>query len=178
MIDIKTLRDDAQKAKELWQRREINVSAEVDRILALDAQRRDMIASVETDKAEQNKVSKQIPQMKKAGEDTTAILATMNELKEKIRVAEVTLREVEDEYNALMDALPNLPDDDLAAGGKENNEAIRYFGDEKKFDFAPQHHVDLCTKLGLIDYERGTKLAGSGFWIYSEIGRASCRERV
>ena len=170
MIDIKVIRDDPAAVKARYLRREADVATEVDRILELDAQRRETIAAVESDKAEQNKASKQIPQMKKAGEDTTAVLETMNTLKEKIRLAEVGLKEIEDEYTALMLALPNLPDEDLAAGGKEANEPVRFFGEIKTFDFEPQHHVDLCTKLGLIDYERGTKLAGSGFWIYKGLG--------
>ena len=66
--------------------------------------------------------------------------------------------------------LPNLPDVDLKEGGKENNEPLRYFGEPHKFDFEPKNHVDLCTDLGLIDYERGTKLSGSGFWIYRGMG--------
>jgi seryl-tRNA synthetase len=66
--------------------------------------------------------------------------------------------------------LPNLPDRDLKSGGKENNEPLRYFGEPHKFDFEPKNHVDLCTDLGLIDYERGTKLSGSGFWIYRGMG--------
>ena len=58
----------------------------------------------------------------------------------------------------------------LLPGGKENNEPLRYFGEPKKFDFEPKNHVDLCTNLGLIDYERGVKLAGNGFWIYKGMG--------
>ena len=170
MIDIKVIRDDPQGVKELYNRREAEWGVEIDRILELDALRRETIAAVELDKAEQNKVTKQIPQMKKDGEDTTAVFATMNQLKEKIRLAEVGLKEIEDEYTLLMLSLPNLPDDDLAAGGKENNEPVRFFGEQKVFDFEPRHHVDLCTRLGLIDYERGTKLAGSGFWIYKGLG--------
>jgi seryl-tRNA synthetase len=67
-------------------------------------------------------------------------------------------------------SLPNLPDRDLLAGGKENNEALRFFGEPKTFDFEPKNHVDLCTDLGLIDYKRGTKLSGAGFWIYRGLG--------
>lgn len=66
--------------------------------------------------------------------------------------------------------LPNLPDRDLKPGGKENNEPLRYFGEHRTFDFEPKNHVDLCTDLGLIDYKRGTKLAGNGFWIYRGMG--------
>ena len=77
---------------------------------------------------------------------------------------------VESEYNTLMLGLPNLPDRDLKAGGKENNEPLRYWGEPRKFDFEAKNHVDLCTDLGLIDYKRGTKLSGSGFWIYRGMG--------
>ncbi|MDR0904931.1 MAG: serine--tRNA ligase [Oscillospiraceae bacterium] len=170
MIDIKIIRDDPNGVKALYARKEAEVSAEIDRILELDAKRREAIAAVEADKAEQNKVTKKIPEMKKNGEDTSAVIATMNELKEKIRAAEAELKVTEDEYNLLMLSLPNLPDADLAPGGKENNEPIRFFGEPKTFDFQPQHHVDLCTNLGLIDYERGSKLAGAGFWVYRGLG--------
>jgi seryl-tRNA synthetase len=67
-------------------------------------------------------------------------------------------------------SLPNIPDDDLASGGKENNEALRYYGDPHAFGFEPKNHISLCTDLGLIDYPRGAKLAGSGFWVYRGLG--------
>jgi len=170
MIDIKLIREEPEKLKELYLRKEADVGETIDRILALDARRRDLIYQTETNKAEQNRVSKQIPAMKKAGEDVTEVLARMNELKEAIRASDAELKETEAAYTQLMLSLPNLPDADLAPGGKENNEPIRYFGEPHKFDFPPKHHVDLCTELGLIDYERGTKLAGSGFWLYKGLG--------
>ena len=170
MIDIKIIRENPEKARELYARKEADVGAEIERILTLDIKRREAITATELDKAEQNRVSKQIPAMKKNGEDTTEIFAQMNALKERIRVSETELREIEAEYNLLMAGLPNLPDEDLKPGGKENNEAVRYFGEPHTFDFEPKHHVDLCTDLGLIDYERGTKLAGSGFWVYRGLG--------
>ena len=80
------------------------------------------------------------------------------------------MNDLTSEYNLLMLGLPNLPDDDLVPGGKENNVAIRYFGEPHVFDFQPQHHVDLCTKLGLIDYERGVKMGGNGYWLYTGEG--------
>lgn len=170
MIDISLIRENPDKVKEGFLKKEIDCSADVDKILELDTKRRDLIYKTESLKSEQNKASKSIPAMKKAGEDTTAIFARMNELKEEIKKTDGELKEVEDEYNLLMLGLPNLPDDDLKPGGKENNEPIRYFGEPHKFDFEPKHHVDLCTDLGLVDYERGTKLAGSGFWVYTGIG--------
>ena len=170
MIDIRLIREDPEGIKARYLRREIDCGAAIDRILELDKARREAIAATETCKAEQNRVSKQIPAMKKAGEDTTAVFAEMNALKERIKNLDAELKATEDEYTKMMLGLPNLPDPDLAAGGKEANEPIRYFGEQHTFDFEPKHHVDLCTDLGLIDYERGTKLAGSGFWVYRGMG--------
>ena len=170
MIDIKLIRETPDTVKESLKRKGADCFAEIDRIIELDARRRLIISGSETDKAEQNRVSKQIPQIKKEGGDTAEIISRMNALKEKIRNAETELREVEEEFNELMLGLPNPPDEDLAPGGKENNESLRYQGQPKKFDFEPRNHVDLCTDLGLIDYPRGVKLAGSGFWIYRGLG--------
>jgi len=170
MLDIKRIKENPGQVKEGFRAKEKDCDAEVDRILELDTVRRDLIHETEALKAEQNKVSKSIPQMKKAGEDTTEIFAKMTELKATIAKNDEALREVETEFRSLMLSLPNLPDEDLKPGGKESNEAIRYYGEPHIFDFEPKHHVDLCTDLGLIDYPRGTKLAGSGFWVYRGLG--------
>jgi len=170
MIDIRLIRETPDKVKQLLLNKGADCSLEIDRILALDTRRRALIAGSETDKAEQNKVSKQIPQIKKEGGDTTEILARMNALKDAIRSSEAELRLVEVDLEALMLALPNPPDGDLAPGGKEKNEPLRYFGNPHTFDFEPKNHIELCTELGLIDYPRGVKLAGSGFWVYRDLG--------
>lgn len=170
MIDIKLIRENPEEIKARYLKREIDCNNAIDRIVELDGVRRDMIFKSENDRAEQKKLSKQIPAMKKSGEDTTEVFAKMNELKESLKKEEAELREVENEYNTLMLGLPNLPDEDLLGGGKENNTPIRYFGEPHKFDFEPKNHVDLCTDLGLIDYPRGAKLSGNGFWIYRGMG--------
>ena len=170
MIDIKLIRENPEAIKARLLRKEKDCGVQIDRIMALDARRRELIASSEATKSEQNRASKQIPEMKKAGNDTSALVALMNKLKEEFKQEEIELREVESEYNTLLLSIPNLPDADLLSGGKENNEVLRLFGKPHTFDFAPQNHVDLCTKLGLIDYPRGTKLAGSGFWVYRGLG--------
>ena len=170
MIDIKLIRENPEEIKKRLLYKEVDCSDAIDRILELDSLRRDTIAKTESYKAEQNKVSKQIPQMKKAGEDTAPVFARMNELKAAAKEADAALRDIESEYNELLLSLPNLPDPDLKPGGKENNEPLRYFGEPHKFDFEPKNHVDLCTDLGLIDYTRGTKLSGSGFWVYRGLG--------
>ena len=170
MIDIKLIRETPDVVKQNLLKRGADYSSVIDRIVELDIKRRALISESETDKAEQNKISKQIPQIKKEGGDASATIAHLNSLKEKIRNCEVSLKEIEIDFDELMLGLPNMPEDDLAAGGKENNEPLRHFGNPHVFDFEPQNHMDLCTGLGLIDYERGVKLAGRGFWVYRGLG--------
>ncbi len=170
MLDIRRIKENPEEVKRLLRAKEVDCDAAVDRILELDKERRELIASTEAKKAEQNRVSKQIPILKKQGRDVAPIFREMGELKADIADNDARLADVEAEYRTWMLGLPNLPDPDLKAGGKENNEPLRYYGEPHKFDFEPKHHVDLCTDLGLIDYERGTKLAGTGFWIYRGLG--------
>lgn len=170
MLDIKYIKENPEDVIERLARKGKDAREDIARILELDGQRRAMIAETEALKAEQNKVSKEIPKLKKEGKDVAPIFAEMKELSDKAKANDMKLRDIETEYMNLMLALPNLPDPDLKPGEKENNEPIRYFGEPHKFDFPPKHHVDLCTDLGLIDYDRGTKLAGSGFWIYKGMG--------
>lgn len=170
MLDMKLIKENPDKVKAGFLAKEIACDAEVDRVLLLDDKRRDLIHETEQQKAEQNKVSKEIPLMKKNGEDTAPVFARMTELKASIAKNDEALREIETELRGLMLSLPNLPDEDLLPGGKENNQPLRYYGEPHTFDFPPKHHVDLCTDLGLIDYPRGTKLAGSGFWVYRGLG--------
>ncbi|MBQ7499454.1 MAG: serine--tRNA ligase [Clostridia bacterium] len=170
MIDIKLILEDPKGIAKRFEAKECYCADEIERIVELDGKRRALISENESRKAEQNKVSKMIPQMKKNGEDTTEIFKQMKQLSEDIKAGDAELQAVEGEYRKLMLSLPNLPDPDLKPGGKENNEPLRYYGEPHVFDFEPKNHVDLCTDLGLIDYPRGTKLSGSGFWIYRGMG--------
>ncbi len=170
MLDIKYIKENPEDVVNRLAMKGKDAKEEIARILELDVQRRSMISENEALKAEQNKVSKSIPQLKKEGKDVTPIFAQMKELSAKIKGNDEALKTVETEYMNLMLSLPNIPDTDLKGGGKENNEPLRYYGEPHKFDFEPKNHVDLCTSLGLIDYERGTKLSGNGFWIYRGLG--------
>ena len=170
MLDIKRIKENPEAVKAGLRAKEVDCDATVDRILELDEQRRALIADTEARKARQNKVSKEIPQLKKQGKDVAPIFAEMAELKKGLAEDAEKLDTVLAEYRTAMLSLPNLPDSDLKPGGKENNEPLRYFGEPHKFDFEPKHHVDLCLDLGLIDYERGVKLAGAGNWMYTGMG--------
>ncbi len=170
MLDIKLIKENPEDVIDRLAAKGKEAREEVMRILELDEARRSVIAETEAIKAEQNKQTKLVPQMKKEGKDVSEVFAKMKELGAKVKEGEAKLSEIEQEYNELLLGLPNLPDRDLKPGGKENNEPLRYFGEPHKFDFEPKNHVDLCTALGLIDYERGVKLSGNGFWIYRGMG--------
>ena len=170
MLDIKYIKENPDEVVARLAIKGKDAKEEIAKIIELDAKRRAIIGETEALKAEQNKVTKMIPALKKEGKDTTEIFKQMGEMKAKAKELDEELKSVEEELNFVMLGLPNLPDPDLKDGGKENNEPLRYFGEPHKFDFEPKNHVDLCTDLGLIDYDRGTKLSGSGFWIYRGMG--------
>ena len=170
MLDIKYIKEKPEEVIKRLEKKGKDAREEIDSILALDKERRELIAKTEAIKAEQNKTNKLIPQYKKEGKDVSEIFAKMKEMGAETKAIDEKLKEIETQLTGILLGLPNLPDDDLLPGGKENNEPLRYFGEPKKFDFEPKNHVDLCTSLGLVDYERGTKLSGSGFWIYRGMG--------
>ena len=184
MLDIMKIRLNPDEVKAGLKAKEVDCDAIVDRILMLDKEIKALKTSSETKTAQKNKISKENGKLfgmkkglEKKGEDTSAVDAQIEENKAKSvaidqAVAEeaALLKEKNAEFRICMLALPNLPDADLLPGGKENNEPLRYIGEKHSFDFEPKHHVDLCRDLGLIDYERGVKLAGSGNWMYTGMG--------
>ena len=170
MLDIKYIKENPAEVIERLAIKGKDAADEIGEIVKLDGERRALISETETLKAEQNRTSKLVPQYKKEGKDVAPIFEKMKELSATAKANDEKIKAIEERYNTLMLGLPNLPDPDLKPGGKENNEPLRYFGEPHKFDFEPKNHVDLCTDLGLIDYERGTKLSGSGFWIYRGMG--------
>ena len=170
MLDIKYIKEKPEEVIARLAKKGKDGKNDIEAILSLDAERRAIIGEVEQLKAKQNQTNKLIPQYKKEGKDVSAIFAEMKELGAKIKADDERLKEVETQLTSFMLGLPNLPDEDLLPGGKENNEPLRYYGEPRKFDFEFKNHVDLCTDLGLIDYKRGAKLSGNGFWIYSGIG--------
>ncbi len=170
MLDIKYIKENPQEVIDRLAMKGKDAHEDITQIIALDSKRREIIAQTEQIKADQNRETKLVPQYKKEGKDTAPIFAKLKELSASAKELDTQLAQVETELTGWMLGLPNLPDRDLLPGGKENNQPLRYFGEPRTFDFEPKNHVDLCTDLGLIDYKRGAKLSGSGFWVYSGIG--------
>ncbi len=171
MIDIKLIRSNPEKIKAGAKKRNYDADKMVDDILAIDAKRREITASVEAKRAQQNAVSKQIPQIKKQGGDVSEVMAQMKALSAQIKEENAELEKTEGQQKILLLSLPNMPDEDVVSGGKENNKPLHYFKEKPVFEgFTPKNHVELCESLHMIDYQRAAKLAGAGTWIYCGMG--------
>ncbi|MBQ9103469.1 MAG: serine--tRNA ligase [Clostridia bacterium] len=164
MLDLKRIQENKEKVKELLLRK--GYEADFDTILELDIERKKIISEVEQYKAKRNKVSAEIPKLKKEGKPVDGIFQDMRELGDKIAECDEKAKSCEKQIFDLLSVMPNIPDEDLLAGEKENNAVIREVGKKPEFDFEMKNHVDLCTNLGIIDYQRGTKLSGGGYWLY------------
>jgi len=168
MLDINLIRENPEKVKaslkkKLW-------DADFTELLQWDAEKKNLIHLVEENKAEINRLSSSVPAAKKAGEDISKIFAKAKEIAKNNAENEEQLKVLEDKIFNFMAALPNLPDDDLVGGGKENNKVIEIIGQKPVFDFKLKDHVELATSLGLIDYDRASKISGRGTWVYTNVG--------
>ena len=168
MLDIQRIRNNPEEVKEALKKRLVDV--DFTELLEWDKKRRNLISESEELKAKKNKVSADIPRLIKNGQNVDDLKVEMKEIADRIKVMDDELRAVEADIKSFLSGLPNIPAEDVVAGGKENNQVLRTFGQKPEFDFEPKHHVDIVTDLGLIDYERGVKLGGNGFWVYTGDG--------
>ncbi len=162
MLDIKFIKDNLEEVKTGLLKRMDSDKLDLEKIIALDDKRRELISKNEELKAERNKNSKVKP--------TPETIVAMKALGEEIKKQDEELLKIEQEFLDAMAELPNIPAPDVIAGGKENNEVIYTYGKQPEFSFTPKDHVELATSLGLIDYERAAKMSGSGFWCYTGVG--------
>ena len=168
MIDIKKIEQDPKKGEELLKRKLYDVN--FDEFLAKNNRRKELIALVESNKAQQNSLSKQVPIYKKEGKNVQEIFNKVKQLAQENKQNQEELEQLEKYCFDFLKVLPNLPDEDLLPGGKENNKPIYSYKTKPVFNFKPKDHVELEESLGLIDYERAAKISGRGTWIYKGLG--------
>lgn len=169
MLDIKILRQEPERIKEALKKR--NNDLDITPAIELDKKRRAVLQEAEQKKAQQNAISKKIPAMKKAGEDTAPIFAEMKELSNEIKGYDEQVREIDEELRNFMLRIPNIPNDSCPVGKDDSeNVEIRRWGEPRKFDFEFKPHWDLGTDLDILDFERGTKIAGTRFTVYKGLG--------
>lgn len=164
MLDINLIREQTDAVRQALLKRMDNV--DFSRLLEWDQERRTLITESETLKAKRNKTSREIAVLMREGKDVSTLRAEMKSVGDKISHLEHRLSIVEGNIRDFLLNLPNLPDEDVPAGGKENNQVVRVWGEKPRFDFEPRNHMELAETLGLVDYKRGAKLAGTGYHVY------------
>ncbi|OGY48156.1 MAG: serine--tRNA ligase [Candidatus Buchananbacteria bacterium RIFCSPHIGHO2_01_FULL_47_11b] len=162
MLDIEKIRTHTAAVTAALLKRLADKDFNLDEILQLDDQRRELIIQVDSLRAARNQASKIKP--------SSEVIVEMKKVGERIKKFSVELEQVEKILNEKLATLPNLPADDVVAGGKENNRVLRSRGEKPMFKFETQDHVSLATSLKIIDYERAVKMSGNGFWVYRDQG--------
>ena len=175
MLDLKFIRENPEVVKNAIRLKGNRDT--VDEILKLDERRRELIRKGDALKARRNDVTEEIANLKKQGKDATDLIEEMRKVSDEIKSIDAELKKVETELENLLLWLPNIPHSSVPVGKDANdNVVVRMWGEIPEFDFEIKDHLTLGKKLGIIDFERGAKLTGSGFPLY--IGKGATLERA
>jgi len=169
MLDIKILRTEPEKIREALKNRcnDLDITPAIE----LDKERRLLLTDAEQKKAKQNEITKKIPAMKKAGENTDEIFAEMRKLSDEIKEDDAKISEIDEKLRDFMLKIPNIPNESVPVGADDSeNVELRKFSEPKTFDFEPKAHWDIGTDLDILDFDRGAKIAGSRFTVYKGLG--------
>lgn len=170
MLDAKLIRNEPEKVRQALINRNTD-TAILDRFLELDEQRRNVLYEVEALKAERNTVSEEIAKMKKEKKDATSEIERMREVSQRIKQMDSDVAEIETNLADITYNIPNVPHSTVPIGkDASENVEVRSWDEPRKFDFDPIPHWELATTLDIIDFERGSKIAGSGFILYKNLG--------
>jgi len=166
MIDINRITQDTAKVKEALLKRVPDKELNLDEIIELNKERKVLQAEYDNQKAEQNKYNQKMAKIEKESDEFKKTIVDLKEKSKQVKEVEEKLKEKEDDLKTLLEVLPNIPDEDVSPGGKENNEIIKSFGEKKKFDFEVKDHLELGENLGILDFQTASKMSGSNFVMY------------
>ena len=170
MLELAYVREHLERVKKSFRDRGLG-GAELDEFVARDQERRDAITQVATLKAERNRASGEIGRLKKEGQDASALMAQMKETSARIKQLDKRAAELDQEMKDFLLTVPNLPHQSVPVGrSAADNAEVRRWGEPPKFDFEPKAHWDLGPALGILDFERASKIAGARFVLYSGLG--------
>ncbi len=170
MLDIKLIRENLDWAKDKLGRRGVKPE-ELDELVKIDADRREELNRSEQLKAERNKVSKEIAEIKRNKQDASAAVQKMREVGQEIKELDEKVAELTEKQNYILLRLPNFPDDSDPIGPDESyNEEVRKWHEPTKLDFKPKAHWELGTDLDILDWDRGAKVSGARFVYYKGAG--------
>lgn len=171
MLDIRVIRENPEKVKAAMKSRNKDMDAQVDRVLQIDAARRELMGKADALKAEQNAASKEIPRIKKEGGDISEIMSRMNEIKESVKKLDAELADLDAAQKSIMYEFPNIPNESVPVGKDDSeNVEVRRWGEPTKFDFEPKAHWDIGADLGILDPETAAKVTGARFHFYKDLG--------
>jgi seryl-tRNA synthetase len=171
MLDLNFVRDHLPLVEEKLRLRGMDPAEVLKDFRAIDSHRRLSITEAETLKAKRNRASEEIGQLKKSGQDATALMADMKDLRDKVQELEKKATDSENRLRDLLAGIPNIPHESVPVGkSSEENVEVRRWGAAPKFDFAPKPHWELGEQLGVLDLERGAKLSGARFAVYWDLG--------
>ena len=169
MLDVKFIVNNLDYVKEKLKYRNCTVS--LDKIASLYEERRKIVFEVDNLRAEQKSLSKQIGFIKSKGGDDSELREKISKVSEIIEKKEEELERIEEELNSLLLMIPNIPLDDVPqAEDEKGNEVIEYWGEPRKFNFEPLPHWEIGTRLGIMEFEAASKVAGSGFIVMKDKG--------
>jgi seryl-tRNA synthetase len=176
VLDPACLRDDLESLQVALRNRGANLSSELEQLVALEAQRRKLLPELEGLKREQNSAGEQVARAKKQGLDTTALQEENRERAQRIKTMDAELGAIEEQRSRGLHVIPNMPHASVPVGrSADDNVEVRRYGTPKAFSFTPQSHWDLGPALGIIDFERGTKIAGARFSVLVGAGAKLAR---
>ena len=171
MLNIKTIRSNPEEVKAALRRRNANYDAQIDELLAIDVERREISSKADGMKAEQNAVSKKIPQIKKEGGDVAPIMEEMKKLSAEIKECDRQSALLEEKQRELLLMIPNTPNPTIPDGKSDaDNVEIRRYGEPRQFDFEPKAHWDVGADLNILDPETAAKVTGARFHFYRGLG--------
>lgn len=169
MLELKFIRENREKIEEMLRNRNSNLT--LDEFFQLDDQRREILGEVEALKQKRNAESNEIARLKKEKQDATALIEEMGKVSAQIKELDTKLAEVEEKLTYIQMTIPNMYQDGTPVGEDENaNVEIRRWGTPREFTFEPKAHWDIGEDLGILDFERGSKLGGSRFVLYRGLG--------
>ncbi|MDX2227719.1 MAG: serine--tRNA ligase [Verrucomicrobiae bacterium] len=171
MLDIKHIRENPDAVKSRLATRHQGAEVRIEEVLLLDERRRRLLVEVETLKAEKNRVSKEVGILKSKGQSVDHIFVRMKEVSDQITDLDKQVSLVEEDQRHLLLGIPNIPHASVPTGRTAaDNPEVRQWGRKPSFDFPARNHVELSEQLGLLDFDRATKITGAGFALYRGAG--------
>ena len=170
MLDIKRIVENKEEVKKGLLKRMNSEDFDLDEIISLYEDKKKLQTEFDTKRAEQNSFNERMAKEEKGSDAFKNLIKELKELSEEVKEIEAKLREADEKLKSKLEVLPNIPDEDVVSGGKENNEVVKEVGRKPEFSFAIRDHVELGVDLGIFDFETASKISGNNFSMYRGLG--------